>query len=140
MSIKKVSFYLFILFIGVAIGYFIKSLNLETAAESFEEKKSQHLANESSLNKSNIPSKVFEVLDHIKTEGTAPKGYVGGRTFRNIEKLLPIYHKGIKIKYKEWDVNPKIPGKNRGKERLVTGDDGSSYFTNDHYASFIKIE
>jgi ribonuclease T1 len=45
-----------------------------------------------------------------------------------------------RINYREWDVNPKIEGKNRGKERLVTGDDDSAYFTNDHYQSFKKIK
>jgi len=36
-------------------------------------------------------------------------------------------------------VNPRMPGKNRGPERLVTGSDGSAYYTADHYKSFIKI-
>ncbi|WP_445322230.1 ribonuclease domain-containing protein [Paenibacillus sp. FSL M7-1046] len=29
---------------------------------------------------------------------------------------------------------------NRGAERLVTGDDGTVYYTNDHYKAFVKIK
>lgn len=43
------------------------------------------------------------------------------------------------ITYREWDVNPKIKGVDRGEERLVTGSDGSAYYTADHYQTFIHI-
>ena len=46
---------------------------------------------------------------------------------------------GRRIKYREWDVNPLRPGVNRGAERLVTGSDGTAYYTDDHYATFKKI-
>jgi guanyl-specific ribonuclease Sa len=88
-----------------------------------------------------IPDKVWQVLSQIEETGEAPDGYVGGRKFKNLEGLLPKADKyNKKINYREWDVNPKVNGKNRGKERLVTGDDKSAYFTNDHYESFIKIK
>lgn len=87
-----------------------------------------------------IPSKVYEVLSYIKSNGKAIEGYVGGRRFGNYEKLLPQEDEdGKKIKYQEWDVNPKIKGKNRGTERIVTGSDGKSYYTNDHYRTFQLI-
>lgn len=37
-------------------------------------------------------------------------------------------------------VNPYVKGQNRGTERIVTGDDGSVWYTNDHYRTFTKIE
>ncbi len=90
---------------------------------------------------SNVPSYVLEVLHYVKEHGKAPDGYVGGRKFHNREKLLPKTEEGgKKIRYREWDVHKKVKGKNRGAERLVTGSDEQSYYTKDHYRSFIKIK
>lgn len=95
----------------------------------------------SDVDNAEVPAKVLKVLQYIEENGEAPEGYVGGRKFKNLEQLLPKIDKNNKrINYREWDVNPKIDGKNRGKERLVTGDDESAYFTNDHYQSFKKIK
>lgn len=47
---------------------------------------------------------------------------------------------GNPITYKEWDVNPKIKGQDRGLERLVTGSDGSAWKTTDHYKTFTQME
>ena len=88
-----------------------------------------------------IPAKVLMVLGYIRTYHRAPDGYEGGRKFGNFEKLLPINDPtGKKMKYQEWDVNPKVQGKNRGKERLVTSDSDQAWYTPDHYDSFIEIK
>jgi ribonuclease T1 len=88
-----------------------------------------------------IPAKVYEVLKHIKQHGSAPEGYVGGRVFQNREKQLPKQDEsGQTITYQEWDVNPKVAGKNRGAERMVTGSDGRNWYTIDHYRSFTLIQ
>jgi dienelactone hydrolase len=87
-----------------------------------------------------IPDKAMKVLKHVDDNGDAMEGYEGGRNFGNFEKRLPQSDKqGRRIKYREWDVNPLRPGVNRGAERLVTGSDGSAYYTDDHYDSFKKI-
>jgi dienelactone hydrolase/guanyl-specific ribonuclease Sa len=87
-----------------------------------------------------VPAKVGEVLEHVDATGEALEGYVGGRNFLNVERRLPqTDRQGRRIRYREWDVNPQRPGVNRGAERLVTGDDGSAYFTRDHYDSFTRI-
>lgn len=87
-----------------------------------------------------VPAKVAKVLKHIDETGEAPRGYVGGRHFGNFERRLPRRSKsGKNVKYQEWDVNPKVQGKNRGAERLVTGSDGSAWYTKDHYKSFKRI-
>ena len=89
----------------------------------------------------NIPPKVFEVLDYIRKNNRAPEGYVGGRRFGNFEKLLPEKTKGGKpIQYREWDVNPRQEGRNRGSERLVTGSDDRAWYTRDHYNSFVEVK
>jgi len=91
-----------------------------------------------------VPAKVATVLHHIDTNHKAPAGYEGGRAFHNEgqggEQKLPQKDKeGSAISYQEWDVNPKVQGVNRGAERLVTGSDGSAYYTSDHYRSFTKV-
>ncbi|MFO0806085.1 MAG: dienelactone hydrolase family protein [Gemmataceae bacterium] len=87
-----------------------------------------------------IPEKVLKVLEHVDKDGEAMAGYEGGRTFGNFEKRLPQNDaQGRRLKYREWDVNPLRPGVNRGPERLVTGSDGSAYYTDDHYDTFKKI-
>lgn len=88
-----------------------------------------------------MPSYVMEVLEHVESTGKPLKNYVGGRTFQNREKRLPkTGDDGKKLKYKEWDVHKKVKGKNRGAERLVTGSDGSAYYTKDHYKTFKQIK
>ncbi len=90
---------------------------------------------------SEAPAKVYKVLEYIDAHGKAPEGYVGGRRFGNYEELLPKTNKFTqkKINYREWDVNRRMEGKNRGAERLVTGNDSSAYYTRDHYKSFVQI-
>lgn len=91
-----------------------------------------------------VPEKVTKVLRYIDEHHRAPEGYEGGRDFHNAgangEKGLPKRDAdGKAIAYHEWDVNPKVRGVNRGAERLITGSDGSAYYTEDHYRSFAKV-
>lgn len=87
-----------------------------------------------------VPPYAMETLSYILQNHKAPEGYVGGRTFENREKRLPVrLPNGTKITYREWDVFPKQRGQNRGPERLVTGSDNSAWYTKNHYQSFIKI-
>lgn len=97
-----------------------------------------------SLSKNNgnrdVPQKVYKVLAYIRTNDRAPEGYQGGRKFGNYEKHLPLKdERGGAMKYREWDVNPKKKGKNRGAERLITSDK-HAWYTRDHYNSFTEIE
>lgn len=67
-------------------------------------------------------------------------GTQGGERFGNHERLLPqSADDGSRLRYREWDVNPKEPGRGRDAERIVTGSDGSAWYTADHYASFTRI-
>lgn len=56
--------------------------------------------------------------------------------FQNSDGRLPA---SPGVTYREWDVNPYTKGVDRGSERLVTGSDGSAYFTDDHYESFMLV-
>jgi len=98
----------------------------------------------SRTDRSGIPPRARETLQHIEKTGNPPPGYQGGREYRNNgrqgEEVLPKRApNGVRITYKEYDVNPYRRGVNRGKERLVIGSDGSAYYTKDHYMTFTKI-
>ncbi len=84
----------------------------------------------------NVPAKALEVLRHVQETGKPPEGYVGGRVFENREGYLPPGGR-----YHEYDVNPKVKGKNRGPERLVIDQaSGKAWYTPDHYRTFILIK
>jgi ribonuclease T1 len=94
--------------------------------------------------KGNAPEKVLVVLKYVDEHHEAPAGYQGGREFHNSggrdEEALPRRDdRGRPVEYQEWDVNQKVKGVNRGAERLITGSDGSAYYTTDHYRTFTKI-
>jgi ribonuclease T1 len=58
-----------------------------------------------------------------------------GSTFGNFEGLLPGHDRGY---YREYTV--LTPGsRDRGARRIITGDTGEFYWTQDHYASFERI-
>lgn len=89
---------------------------------------------------SGVPEKALKVLEYVDKNGEAMSGYEGGRNFGNFERRLPqSAANGQRIRYREWDVNPLRQGVNRGAERMITGSDGSAYYTGDHYATFKKI-
>ncbi len=59
-----------------------------------------------------------------------------GRVFTNRERLLPRQASGY---YREFTVvTPGSP--DRGARRIIAGDGGDLYYTDDHYASFRQIE
>ncbi|GAB3572792.1 hypothetical protein GCM10027578_32900 [Spirosoma luteolum] len=88
-----------------------------------------------------IPDYVIRVLRYVQANRRAPDGYAGGRTFGNFERHLPQQDAaGQRLRYQEWDVKPKVRGRNRGAERLITGSDRHAYYTRDHYQSFTQIE
>lgn len=89
----------------------------------------------------NIPQKALDVLAYVRQNKGPMDGYVGGRRFGNFENHLPRQDAtGRQIDYQEWDVNPKLKGRNRGTERLITGSDGRAWFTNDHYNTFTEVK
>lgn len=82
-----------------------------------------------------VPEKAREVLAEIRKRNGEPlPGYVGGRVFGNREGRLP------RGDYREYDVNPKRSGKNRGTERIVIEQrSGKAYYSRDHYETFTPM-
>ena len=81
-----------------------------------------------------LPPEALETLDLIDSDGPFPYSK-DGSTFQNREQLLPRKPNGY---YREYTVI--TPGENdRGARRIIGGDEGERYYTDDHYASFYWI-
>lgn len=81
------------------------------------------------------PEKAYVLLEALQRRNGEPlPGYVGGKVFQNRERRLP------RGRYKEYDVNRRVPGRSRGPERLVIDQDtGKAYYTDDHYRTFVPL-
>ncbi|WP_462188950.1 MULTISPECIES: ribonuclease domain-containing protein [unclassified Frankia] len=79
-----------------------------------------------------LPPQVNTVLNRVTSKGSPLPGYKGGATYKNSNGALP---RGVS--YREWDVYNTKP---RGAARIVTGSDGSAYYTSDHYRTFTRIK
>lgn len=84
---------------------------------------------------SDLPAEGQETLDLIRSDGPFPYDR-DGLTFENREGILPSQGSGY---YREYTV-PTPGSEDRGARRIVGGDDGDRYYTDDHYASFRQIE
>jgi ribonuclease T1 len=136
-----------LLILGILVAFVI--LNLSDFTPSLINDENETHFTESSADNNNsfseasdsIPDYVRKTYNFIVKHGDAPHGYYGGRNFQNREKRLPLKTiQGQAIHYREWDVHPRRDGIDRGAERLVTGSDGSAWFTSDHYGTFFFIE
>ena len=80
-------------------------------------------------------TEVRQTLDNIAVGG--PFSYPqDGTVFRNRGDLLPPGPLGY---YREYTVvTPSVT--NRGKRRIVQGQGGETYYTDDHYGSFVQID
>ncbi len=81
-----------------------------------------------------LPVEAQETLELIDEDGPFPFDQDGAQ-FQNREALLPSRPSGY---YREFTV--VTPGSSdRGARRIVSGDDGDRYYTDDHYASFREV-
>ncbi|MEV6321492.1 ribonuclease domain-containing protein [Nocardia sp. NPDC051787] len=91
-----------------------------------------------------VPERAYATLREIDAgrwpdSANAP-GTKGGERWMNRGGDLPATDAGGKpITYREWDVNPKQAGRSRDAERIVTGSDGSAWYTGDHYKTFTRM-
>lgn len=81
-----------------------------------------------------LPAEARDVLSRIAAGGPFKYPEHDGKTFNNYEGLLPDKPRGH---YREYTVEmrPRV----RGPMRLVTGDDGEVFWTEDHYESFARV-
>ena len=81
-----------------------------------------------------LPPEARQTLELIKNNGPFPHKQ-DGATFANRERRLPLRANGY---YREYTVH--TPGaKDRGPRRIVAGNGGEFYYSDDHYKSFRRI-
>ena len=81
-----------------------------------------------------LPPEGIDTLELIASDGPFPYDK-DGATFSNREGILPPQPKGF---YAEYTVI--TPGSDdRGARRIIGGDDGSRFYTSDHYSSFREV-
>ena len=81
-----------------------------------------------------LPVEARATLERIRRGGPHPYAK-DGTVFGNRERLLPPRPRGH---YREYTV--RTPGRHdRGARRIVTGSDGTFYYTDDHYRTFRRI-
>ena len=82
----------------------------------------------------NLPPEARQTLALIKAGGPFPYER-DGIVFGNFEKRLPLHPRGY---YREYTV--KTPWRrDRGPRRIVAGQPGEYYYTDDHYRTFRRI-
>ncbi len=65
-----------------------------------------------------------------------PPNITGGGIFQNALQDLPVKPQGY---YHEYDGEPTVKDKDRGKLRIVLGNGGEVYVTGNHYRDFRQI-
>ena len=77
---------------------------------------------------------IMDTLSLIKTDGPFPHAQ-DGTVFNNRERNLPLRIRGY---YREYTVpTPRV--RTRGKRRLVIGNERETYYSQDHYNTFIDL-
>lgn len=86
------------------------------------------------VDQARLPAQARHTIALIDRGGPYPYSR-DGIIFRNDERTLPAHEAGW---YHEYTV--PTPGESdRGARRIITGHDGSVFYTADHYASFVRV-
>lgn len=81
-----------------------------------------------------LPHEAQQTLTLIRTGGPFPYAR-DGIVFGNYEKRLPQHPRGYYLEY-----TVKTPGRrDRGPRRIIAGERGEYYYTDDHYQTFRRI-
>ena len=81
-----------------------------------------------------LPAEARQTLEAIKSNGPFPYKQ-DGATFANRERRLPLRANGY---YREYTVRTPA-AKDRGPRRIVAGNGGEFYYSEDHYRTFRRI-
>ncbi|MFF8603440.1 ribonuclease domain-containing protein [Streptomyces sp. NPDC015232] len=81
-----------------------------------------------------LPAEARRTLALIRKGGPFPYAK-DGAVFSNFERVLPRHPRGY---YHEYTV-PTPGERDRGARRIVTGRQGETYYTDDHYQSFREV-
>jgi ribonuclease T1 len=113
------------LLVVLGVGYGIKALDGSSAG-------SAHLR---TVALSSLPPQAGETVRLIEKGGPFPYPHNDGVVFHNEEARLPKEPDGY---YHEYTV-PTPGAETRGARRIITGRNGTYYYTGDHYDSFVIV-
>jgi len=85
---------------------------------------------------SSLPSEATAVYDEIQRGGPFEYPKNDGVVYHNNNRVLPAKSDGY---YHEYTV-PTPGSSDRGSRRIIKGNGGESYYTGDHYTSFVRIQ
>ena len=85
---------------------------------------------------SSLPPQAAQTVRLIEQGGPFPYPRNDGVVFHNNEHVLPAQRDGF---YHEYTV-PTPGSSTRGARRIVTGADGSYWYTGDHYETFWRVD
>jgi ribonuclease T1 len=126
------------LLVAVGIGYGVNALRGNSAASAggaaTHSSSSSAVATATSA-LSSLPAQVATTVRLIKAGGPFPYSQ-DGVVFDNNEHLLPSHPRGY---YHEYTV-PTPGASDRATRRIVTGQAGEFYYTDDHYESFQRLD
>jgi ribonuclease T1 len=106
-------------------------LGLPTIAHSFDDRSAGGIA---TIRGAQLPPQARETLHLIRAGGPFPYAK-DGVVFGNYERLLPRKPRGY---YHEYTV-PTPGAHDRGARRIIAGQGGELYYTDDHYRTFKRI-
>ncbi|MEP0918748.1 hypothetical protein NC981_18110 [Leptolyngbya sp. DQ-M1] len=86
------------------------------------------------VSSTDLPPEAQATLQQIQSGGNFPYPQ-DGSVFKNLEKKLPIKPQNYYLEY-----TVETPGSaNRGQRRLIVGQGGEIYYTDDHYNGFQEV-
>jgi len=123
------------LLVVVALGYGVQAaVDRGSGDASSNPSASSGASSLRTVDAASLPLPARQTITLISRGGPYPYSR-DGIVFRDDENLLPAHESGW---YHEYTV--RTPGESdRGPRRIITGRDGSVYYTADHYASFVRV-
>ncbi|HEY9618127.1 MAG TPA: ribonuclease domain-containing protein [Microcoleaceae cyanobacterium] len=122
-------------FLGLVLATNVHTLASPTVHSSTVEVIARSPTKIPTVSVSQLPPEARKTINLIKRGGPFPYRK-DGTIFGNREGRLPPATKGY---YREYTV-PTPGSSDRGARRIITGQKGEIYYTNDHYRSFVKVE
>lgn len=120
---------------GVVAGPGISEVEQRAVPTTTQRAGCPELGNPRRIAVGELPDEAIEVLRLVEEGGPFPYSK-DGDVFSNRERLLPRQDRGY---YREYTV--QTPGSDdRGARRIVTGECGERWYTDDHYDSFALVE
>ncbi|MCX3063098.1 ribonuclease domain-containing protein [Streptomyces beihaiensis] len=90
-----------------------------------------------------VPDRAWHTLSLIDSGQWPPhdgSDTRGGAVWPNRDGVLPqVDVDGNPVQYRQWDVNRKQSGHPRNAERIVTGSDGTAWYTGDRFLTFTRM-